>query len=64
MPQKPDTRAVQTKVVIPDNDPLALPIYQTSTYSFKTPQDLEQYLDGDEGKYLYTRYENPTLARS
>ena len=61
MPQKPDTRAVHTKVVNPDNDPLALPIYQTSTYSFKTPQDLEQYLDGDEGKYLYTRYENPTL---
>jgi cystathionine beta-lyase/cystathionine gamma-synthase len=61
MPQKPDTRAVHTKSVTPDNDPLALPIYQTSTYSFKTPEDLEHYLEGDEGKYLYTRYENPTL---
>jgi cystathionine beta-lyase/cystathionine gamma-synthase len=61
MPQKPDTRAVHIKPVNPDNDPLALPIYQTSTYSFKTPEDLEHYLEGDQGKYLYTRYENPTL---
>ena len=59
--KKPETQAVHSKSVQPENDPLALPIYQTSTYTFKTTEDLERYLEGDEGKYLYTRYENPTL---
>jgi cystathionine beta-lyase/cystathionine gamma-synthase len=61
MPHKRDTKVIHRKPVTPENDPLALPIYQTSTYTFKTPEDLEKYLEGDEGKYLYTRYENPTL---
>ena len=61
MSKKPETKAIHSKSVQPENDPLALPIYQTSTYTFKTPEDLERYLEGDEGKYLYTRYENPTL---
>ena len=37
------------------------PIYQTSTFAFKNTAELIRYQEGDESKYLYTRYGNPTL---
>jgi cystathionine beta-lyase/cystathionine gamma-synthase len=37
------------------------PIYQTSTFAFKNTAELIKYQEGDESKYLYTRYGNPTL---
>jgi cystathionine beta-lyase/cystathionine gamma-synthase len=61
MSESPETKSVKTKKVVPANPPLTLPIYQTSTYSFDSPEQLEHYLEDDESYYLYTRYENPTL---
>jgi methionine-gamma-lyase len=56
-----DTLCVQAKKVIAGNDPVAMPIYQTSTFRFESVETLEGYLEGDQTQYLYTRYENPTL---
>lgn len=37
------------------------PIYQTTTYRFETARDAAAYLDAPEGKWLYSRLENPTV---
>ena len=37
------------------------PIYQTTTYRFATAADAAAYLDAPEGKWLYSRLENPTV---
>ena len=37
------------------------PIYQTTTYRFETAQAAAAYLDAPEGKWLYSRLENPTV---
>ena len=41
--------------------PLTPPIAQTATFAFESSAAVRRYLDGDEGLYLYTRYENPTV---
>ncbi len=61
MTRKQETLAVHTPRAVIQNQPVALPIYQTSTYQFDSISALERYLEGDTGQYLYTRYENPTL---
>jgi cystathionine beta-lyase/cystathionine gamma-synthase len=37
------------------------PVYQTTTYRFDSAKDAEAYLDAPEGKWLYSRLENPTV---
>lgn len=37
------------------------PIYQTTTYRFDSAADAAAYLDAPEGKWLYSRLENPTV---
>jgi cystathionine beta-lyase/cystathionine gamma-synthase len=61
MQKKLDTINAHAKSIVLGNEPVALPIYQTSTYRFESVDALERYLEGDESLYLYTRYENPTL---
>jgi cystathionine beta-lyase/cystathionine gamma-synthase len=61
MSKKPETISAQTTRTPMANEPLALPIYQTSTFRFGSIEALESYLKGDERQFLYTRYENPTL---
>ncbi|MEK6650166.1 MAG: aminotransferase class I/II-fold pyridoxal phosphate-dependent enzyme, partial [Bacteroidota bacterium] len=41
--------------------PVALPIYQTSTYRFESSEDAVRYAKGDPTVYVYTRYHNPTV---
>lgn len=45
----------------PRPGPLTTPIAQTATFTFASSAEMRRYLEGDEGLYLYTRYENPTL---
>jgi cystathionine beta-lyase/cystathionine gamma-synthase len=45
----------------PKPGPLTTPVVQTSTFAFASSDEMRRYLDGGEGLYLYTRYENPTL---
>ncbi len=37
------------------------PIYQTTTYRFDSAADAAAYLDAPDGKWLYSRLENPTV---
>ncbi len=41
--------------------PLTTPIYATTTFRFQSTADFERYLGGDPGKYIYSRYANPTI---
>jgi cystathionine beta-lyase/cystathionine gamma-synthase len=46
----------------PDAAPLTTPTYETTTFLFDSTADLQDYIDGRTGKYLYSRYENPSLS--
>ncbi len=46
----------------PDVHPLTTPVYETSTFVFESAQDVQEYLNGSSRKYLYSRYENPTVV--
>ncbi|MEX2660397.1 MAG: aminotransferase class I/II-fold pyridoxal phosphate-dependent enzyme [Vicinamibacterales bacterium] len=48
--------------VVKDADPLTTPIYETTTFVFGSAEDVREYNEGRSGKYLYTRYGNPTVA--
>jgi cystathionine beta-lyase/cystathionine gamma-synthase len=41
---------------------LTTPIYETSTFVFKSAADVERYQQGTLPAYLYSRYENPTVV--
>jgi len=58
----PGTRAVHGRRQ-PKSGPLTTPIVQSSTFAFDSSAEMRRYLEGDEGLYLYTRYENPTLRQ-
>jgi len=40
---------------------VAQPIYQTSTFVFKSTAKVKRFQEGDPSLYLYTRYGNPTI---
>ncbi len=44
-----------------DATPLTTPIYATSTFVFASAAELETYQQGRGGKYLYSRYANPSI---
>jgi cystathionine beta-lyase/cystathionine gamma-synthase len=45
----------------PEATPLTTPIYATSTFLFANAAELEAYQQGKGGKYIYSRYANPTV---
>ena len=40
----------------------ALPIFQTSTFVFRTPEEGAARFAGEDAGYIYTRMGNPTIA--
>ncbi|MHB0997711.1 MAG: trans-sulfuration enzyme family protein [Armatimonadota bacterium] len=38
------------------------PIYQTTTFNFRSSEDIEQFMRGERSGYIYSRYANPTLT--
>jgi len=42
--------------------PLTTPIYETTTFVFDTAEEVLAYNEGRSRKYLYSRYENPTIV--
>src|SRR5438093_8266949 len=42
--------------------PLTTPIYETTTFVFDTAQEVVDYNQGRSSKYLYSRYDNPTIV--
>jgi cystathionine beta-lyase/cystathionine gamma-synthase len=41
--------------------PLVAPIYETTTFVFESAREVVDYNEGRSSKYLYSRYENPTV---
>ncbi len=44
------------------SQPLATPIYETTTFVFERAADVEGYQAGQHAAFLYSRYENPTVV--
>jgi cystathionine beta-lyase/cystathionine gamma-synthase len=60
---KPATEAIRRAAdALHDAQPLTVPIYETTTFVFDNADQVEEYNQGKSGKYLYTRYGNPTLS--
>ncbi|EMJ7522489.1 methionine gamma-lyase [Providencia rettgeri] len=58
-----DTRAIHSHYDANQHlGSLAAPIYQTSTYVFKSVEEGGAYFSGEKGGYIYTRINNPTLT--
>lgn len=55
------TTALHGKKLYPHQGPVTPPIYQTSTYRFKTSNDAVRYAEGDQSVYVYSRYHNPSV---
>ncbi|MCU0452803.1 MAG: aminotransferase class I/II-fold pyridoxal phosphate-dependent enzyme [Bacteroidetes bacterium] len=55
------TRSIHGKKLFAYQGPVALPIYQTSTYRFASSDDAVRFAKGDPSVYVYTRYHNPTV---
>ncbi|MGH9411272.1 MAG: trans-sulfuration enzyme family protein [Vicinamibacterales bacterium] len=45
-----------------DAAPLATPIYETTTFVFDSAEQVRAYNEGRSGRYLYSRYSNPTVV--
>lgn len=45
-----------------DAEPLATPIYETTTFVFESAAQVRDYNEGRSGRYLYSRYSNPTVV--
>jgi cystathionine beta-lyase/cystathionine gamma-synthase len=45
-----------------DAEPLATPIYETTTFVFESAAQVREYNEGRSGRYLYSRYSNPTVV--
>ena len=39
------------------------PIYQTATFAFSKAEEARRAVAGETGRYVYTRWDNPTTAR-
>jgi cystathionine beta-lyase/cystathionine gamma-synthase len=46
----------------PHAAPLTTPIYETTTFVFESAAELERYNAGESSRFLYSRYENPTVV--
>ncbi len=55
------TKAIHGDKLYAYKGPVALPIYQTTTYRFDSSEDAIRYAKGDPSVYVYTRYHNPTV---
>ncbi len=58
----PDTRMVHIEAPAPaTSSPLAVPIYQTSSFAFDDPESIADGLHRPDGGYAYSRFSNPTV---
>ena len=61
MPKLPTRLVQRSSEPLADVEPLTLPIYETTTYVFDNAAQVRAYNEGKTTKYLYSRYENPTI---
>src|SRR6188768_3073670 len=61
-PVRPETDVIHRgEGARPDATPLTTPVYATTTFLFSNAAELEAYQEGKGGKYIYSRYANPTV---
>lgn len=59
---KPATELIhRAEGVSHDAEPLTTPIYETTTFVFESAAEVREYNEGKSGKFLYSRYANPTV---
>ncbi|HEY6045605.1 MAG TPA: PLP-dependent aspartate aminotransferase family protein, partial [Pyrinomonadaceae bacterium] len=46
----------------PAGQPTAIPIYASSTFTYKSMDEIDKVFAGEKSGYIYTRYGNPTVA--
>ena len=61
MPKLPTRLVQRSSEPLADVEPLTLPIYETTTFVFDSAAQVRAYNEGKTAKYLYSRYENPTI---
>jgi cystathionine beta-lyase/cystathionine gamma-synthase len=62
MSTHPETDAIHCgEGARPDATPLTTPVYSTTTFVFANAAELEAYQRGRTGRYIYSRYANPTV---
>jgi cystathionine beta-lyase/cystathionine gamma-synthase len=59
---KQATELIRGEGVSHDAEPLTTPIYETTTFLFRNAEEVRAYNEGKSGKYLYSRYANPTVV--
>ncbi|HSL21428.1 MAG TPA: aminotransferase class I/II-fold pyridoxal phosphate-dependent enzyme [Vicinamibacterales bacterium] len=59
---KPATSLIKPKKPTDPAAPLTVPIYETTTFVFESAEQVRQYAEGKTEKFLYSRYENPTVV--
>lgn len=57
-----DTKCVQAGYNPKNGEPRVLPIYQSTTFSYDTPEEMGDLFDLKKSGYFYTRLGNPTLG--
>jgi cystathionine beta-lyase/cystathionine gamma-synthase len=59
---KPATKLIRHTASSDPAAPLTVPIYETTTFVFESAEQVRQYNEGKVRKFLYSRYENPTVV--
>jgi cystathionine gamma-synthase/methionine-gamma-lyase len=69
MPDEPKGLDITTRLVhagerrpLSGGQPVATPIYATSTFTYDSMQEIDRVFEGEQAGYVYTRHGNPTLA--
>ena len=62
-PMNPATRVIHlAEGVSGTAEPLTTPIYETTTFVFESAEEVRQYNEGKNQRFLYSRYANPTVT--
>ncbi len=57
-----DTICVQGSYEPKSGDPRVLPLYQSTTYYYETPEELAHLFDSPKDGHIYSRISNPTVS--
>ncbi len=60
--QSPATKCIHSGYHPGNGEPLALPIYQSTTYSYSSPTEIGKLFDLTADGHMYSRISNPTVA--
>ena len=59
---KTETKCIKAGYKPKNGEPMALPIYQSTTYSYDTAEHIGKLFDLDVEGHMYSRISNPTVA--